>query len=76
MAGTPVPEEQPKLGWKATVAGLIFALAVLGGFSAATAISYDDGHDDNHGEEHSEDHADETHSDDEHGGDESDEHAE
>jgi hypothetical protein len=60
MAGTPVPEKSLKFGWKATVAGLIFALAVLGGFSAATAVSYEDdkGHDD-HGEEHDEDHADE-----------------
>lgn len=74
MAGTPVPEEQPKLGWKATVAGLIFALAVLGGFSAATAISYDDDHGADHGEEQNEDHADETHSG-EDGGDEG-EHAE
>ncbi len=56
MAGTPVPEDSPKLGWKATVAGLIFALAVLGGFSAATAVSYegDKSHDDGNGEEHSE----------------------
>ncbi|MDW3176897.1 MAG: hypothetical protein R8J94_05895 [Acidimicrobiia bacterium] len=65
MAGTPVPEDSPKLGWKATVAGLIFALAVLGGFSAATAVSYegDKGHGDDHGEEHSDDdHGEEEHS--------------
>lgn len=61
MAGTPVPEDSPKLGWKATVAGLIFALAVLGGFSAATAVSYegDKSHGDELGEEHSEDDGDE-----------------
>ena len=70
MAGTPVPEETPKLGWKATVAGLVFALAVLGGFSAATAVSYEDkGHDD-HGEEHGDDHSDEEHGEDEEHGDE------
>lgn len=67
MAGTPVPEESPQLGWKATVAGLVFALLVLGGFSAATAVSYEDdkSHGDDHGEELSEDdHADdEAHSD-------------
>lgn len=67
MAGTPVPEESPKLGWKATVAGLVFALAVLGGFSAATAVSYEDkGHDD-HGEEHSDDDGDDHSESDDHG---------
>lgn len=62
MAGTPVPEEGPKLGWKATVAGFVFAAAVLGGFSAATAVSYEDkgydDHSDDHGEEHGDDHGD------------------
>ena len=52
MAGSPVPEETPKLGWKATVAALVFAFAVLGGFGIATAIAVDG--DDDHGEEHSE----------------------
>lgn len=42
MAGTPVPEETPKLGWKATVAGFVFAAAVLTGFGVATAVSYED----------------------------------
>ncbi len=60
MAGKPQPEEQPQLGWKATVAGLIFALAVLGGFGAATAISYDDDHGEDHSEEQDQNHADET----------------
>lgn len=57
MAGTPEPEETPELGWRATVAGLVFALLVLGGFSAATAVSYEDdkSHGDDHGEEHSDD---------------------
>ena len=75
MAGTPVPEESPKFGLKATVAALIFAVAVLGGFSAATAVSYEDdkGHDD-HGEEHGEDHSDDEH--DENHADEGEEHSE
>lgn len=65
MAGNPVPEETPKFGWKATVAALVFALSVLGGFGVATAIAVDGA--DDHGEEHSEeteDHSeDEGHSD-------------
>ena len=63
MAGTPVPEETPKLGWKATVAGFIFAAAVLGGFSAATAASYED-KGDKYGDDHGDDHSDDDHSDD------------
>lgn len=52
MAGNSTPEPSPQLGWKATVAGLIFALAVLGGFGVATAISTDQ--DSDHGDEHGE----------------------
>jgi hypothetical protein len=53
VAGSPEIEEAPKLGLKATIAGLVFALVVLGGFSAATAASYEDdgGQGDEHGEE-------------------------
>ena len=51
MAGTTPEEPTPKLGWKATVAGLVFALAVLGGFGAATAIAYDGDSGDDHSEE-------------------------
>lgn len=68
MAGSAVPEETPKLGWKATVAGFVFAAAVLGGFSAATAVSYEDKGYDTHGDDHADDgHTDdEEHSDDDH----------
>ncbi|RZV47423.1 MAG: hypothetical protein EX269_04790 [Acidimicrobiales bacterium] len=64
MAGTTEPApEQPKLGIKATIAGLIFALLVLGGFGAAVAAQADDdgygddkqevhSDDDGHGEDH------------------------
>lgn len=70
MAGTPVTEEAPKLGWKATVAGFVFAAAVLSGFGVATAVSYEDkGHDkdsadhsDDHGDDHSEEDADHSES--------------
>jgi hypothetical protein len=57
MAGTTEPApEQPKLGAKATLAGLIFALLVLGGFGAAVAAqSDDDGHGDDSHEVHDED---------------------
>ena len=80
MAGSPEVEETPKLGIKATIAGLVFALVVLGGFGAATAASYeDDGdHGDDHGEEHeTDDHGEgEDHdADEEHEGDEA-EHSE
>ena len=69
MAGSPQPEpEQPKLGAKATVAGLIFALLVLGGFGAAVAAQADDdGHGDESHETHDEDgedHSDEAHGED------------
>lgn len=76
MAGTTPQEPTPKLGWKATVAGLVFALAVLGGFGAATAIAYDGDSGDDHSEEteshdddgdSGDDHAEETESHDEEG---------
>lgn len=56
MAGSPPPVDTPKLGIKATVAGLIFAAAVLAGFGVATASSYEDSfhHDDEYGDDHSE----------------------
>ena len=54
MAGTPVPQETPKLGWKATVAGFVFAAAVLTGFGVATAVSYEDKGYDKGAGEHSE----------------------
>jgi hypothetical protein len=53
MAGSSEPVETPKLGIKATIAGLVFALAVLVGFGISTAAAVD--LDDDHGEEHSED---------------------
>lgn len=65
MAGTTPEEPTPKLGWKATVAGLVFALAVLGGFGAATAIAYDGDSGDDHSEEtesHDDDSGDDEHS--------------
>lgn len=64
MAGSSEAAETPKLGIKATIAGLVFALAVLGGFGISTAVAVD--FDDDHGEEHSDDsdsHEDEGHSD-------------
>lgn len=63
MAGSSEPVENPKLGVTATIAGLIFALSVLGGFGISTAVAVD--LDDDHGEEHSEDT--DSHGDDEHG---------
>ncbi len=62
MAGSNEPVETPKLGIKATIAGLVFALAVLGGFGISTAVAVDLG--DDHGEEQSDDeHGEEEHSD-------------
>lgn len=66
MAGSPQPApEQPKLGMKATIAGAVFALAILAGFGAATAASYegDSGYDDDYGSEYDDDHSDDDHSD-------------
>lgn len=70
MAGSPPPVEVPKLGMKATVAGLVFALTVLLTFGAATAASYQDSVD--HSDEIGEDHADDGHGEDDHGDDHSD----
>ena len=42
MAGTPTPEPKPNLGWKATVAGLVFSATVLTGFGVATATNHED----------------------------------
>lgn len=42
MAGPAPVVEKPQLGRGATIAGLIFALIVLTGFSAGTAVSYRD----------------------------------
>lgn len=68
MAGTPAPVEGPKLGIKATLAGLVFALTILAGFGAATAASYDGdaGHGDDHGEEHGDDYGEDKSHDDDH----------
>ena len=66
MAGSSEPVETPKLGIKATIAGLVFALAILVGFgiSTAAAVDLEDDHSDDHGEEHSDDG--DSHDDDEH----------
>lgn len=70
MAGPAPVVEKPKLGRGATIAGLIFALLVLTGFSAGTAVSYRDSvsesHGDDHGEEYGDDHSDEESADDDH----------
>lgn len=42
MAGSPTPEPKPNLGWKATVAGLVFSATVLTGFGVATATNHED----------------------------------
>lgn len=57
MAGTPPPVDTPKLGLKATIIGLVFALSVLVSFGAATAASYDGdaGYGDDYGEEYGDD---------------------
>ena len=79
MAGPAPVVEKPKLGRGATIAGLIFALLVLTGFSAGTAASYRDSvfeshsGDDHADEEHADDHSDEEHADEEHADDHSDE---
>jgi hypothetical protein len=64
MAGSSEPVETPKLGIKATIAGLVFALAVLVGFGISTAAAVD--FDDDHGEEHSDSHDDAEHDDADH----------
>ena len=58
MAGSPQPvPEAPKLGMKATIAGLVFVILVLTGFGAATAASYDG--DSKYGDEYGDDYGDE-----------------
>jgi len=60
MATSPPPEDGPKLGIKATIAGLVFVLAVLSSFGVATAVSYEDNmhYDDHSGDDdHSDDHS-------------------
>lgn len=42
MAGSAVPEPKPDLGWKATVAGLVFSATILAGFGVATATNHED----------------------------------
>ncbi len=69
MAGSPTPVDAPKLGIKATIAGLVFVLAILAGFGAATAASYEDrssDYGDDYGEEYGDDHSDDDYSDDDH----------
>ena len=71
MAGPVEPEPKPDLGLKHTVAGLIFAGAILTGFGAATAASYDNAdssydseYDSDYGDDaYEDDHADEEHAD-------------
>lgn len=68
MASSPPPEDGPKLGIKATIAGLVFVLVVLSSFGVATAVSYEDNmHYDDHSEDsdYGDDHSgdDEDHSD-------------
>lgn len=42
MAGSAAPEPKPDLGWKATVAGLVFSATILTGFGVATATNHED----------------------------------
>ena len=42
MAGSATPEPKPDLGWKATVAGIVFSAAILTGFGVATATNHED----------------------------------
>ena len=42
MAGSAVPEPKPDLGWKATVAGLVFSATILAGFGVAAATNHED----------------------------------
>ena len=78
MAGSAPVEEAPKLGKGATLAGFLFVVLILTGFSAATAISHEDKvaeiHDHSHDDDHGDDHADD-HGDDDHGDDHADDHA-
>ena len=79
MAGSAPVVEKPKLGRAATITGFVFVLLILTGFSAATAVSYEDkvgeyyssdDHGDDHADDdHSDDHADDDHADEDHGDD-------
>lgn len=42
MAGSATPEPKPQLGWKATVAALVFVATILAGFGVATATNHED----------------------------------
>lgn len=42
MAGSAAPEPKPDLGWKATVAGLVFSATIVAGFGVATATNFED----------------------------------
>ena len=76
MATSPPPQDSPKLGMKATIAGLVFVLAILSGFGVATAVSYEDNmHHDDHGDDYGDDHSEDDH-DDDHSDDHEDDHAE
>gem|GEM_PF-1339553 len=66
MAGTPTPEPKPNLGWKATVAALVFSVTVLTGFGVATATNHEDNFDHSDEVSHDDDHADESHEGDDH----------
>ncbi len=55
MAGSAAPEPKPDLGWKATVAGFVFAATILTGFGVATATNHEDNFDKDKTEEVSED---------------------
>ncbi len=63
MAGSAPIEEAPKLGRAATITGFLFVLLILTGFSAATAVSFEDSVSEDYSEEadHSkeDDHSDE-----------------
>ncbi len=64
MAGSAPIEETPKLGRAATITGFIFVLLILTGFSAATAVSFEDSVSQDHAEDHADDHAEDDHADD------------
>lgn len=72
MAGSAPVEEKPQLGRGATITGLIFALLILGGFSAGTAASFRDTVSEKYSHSEEESHADEeSHSEEESNSDES-----
>lgn len=74
MAGSAPMEETPKLGRAATITGFLFVVLILTGFSAATAVSYEDSVSHDHDEEYADDgHGEDDHAEDDHG---EDDHAE